>query len=102
MSKQQIESLIQSALRSLQSELNLPSEWPKIVIDAPKDKQHSDYATNIALVLAKMTKQNPRELAKTIMAALPASPLVAKTEIAGPGFINFFLTPSAFYAVVSE
>lgn len=102
MSKQQVENLIRAALQSLNSEIELPSELPKIMIEEPKDKQHGDYACNIALVLAKLLKQNPRELATKIMQALPASQLVTKTEIAGPGFINFFLSPTAFTEVVPE
>lgn len=102
MSKQQIESLIQAALQSLQTSLSLPEDLPKIVIEAPKDKQHGDFATSIALVLAKIAKQNPRQLAESIIKALPASPLVSKTEIAGPGFINFFLAPQALFQVIPE
>lgn len=102
MSKQQIESLIQSALLSLQSALNLPKALPKIIIETPKDKEHGDFATNIAMVLSKLIKQNPRQLAETIIQALPPSALITKTEIAGPGFINFFLSPHALYEVIAE
>ena len=100
MSKQQIESLVQAALQSLRATLSLPDDLPKIVIEAPKDKQHGDFATSIALVLAKISKQNPRQLAETIIQALPASSLITKTEIAGPGFINFFLAPQALFQVL--
>jgi arginyl-tRNA synthetase len=102
MSKQQIESLIQAALQSLQATLNLPEPLPKIIIEAPKEKQHGDFATNIALVLAKAAKQNPRQLAERIIQALPASPFISKTELAGPGFINFFLSPHALFQVIPE
>ncbi len=102
MSKQQIESLIQTALQSLKASLNLPEPMPKLVIEAPKDKQHGDFATNIALVLAKQVGQNPRQVAEALIQVLPASPLISKTEIAGPGFINFFLAPHAFSQVVPE
>src|SRR6185312_12695287 len=61
-----------------------------------RDPQHGDFATNAALRLAKAAGCKPRELAQKIMAALPDSPLVARTEIAGAGFINFFLAPAAY------
>lgn len=102
MSKQQIESLIQTALQSLKGSLNLPEQLPKIVIEAPKEKQHGDFASNIALVLAKILGQNPRELAAVLIKAMPPASFLDKTEIAGPGFINFFLAPHAIFQVVPE
>jgi len=73
-----------------------------ITVERPKQAAHGDYATNVALQHAKAMKRNPRELAQAIVAALPSSPLVAKTEIAGAGFINLFLTPAARTAIVSR
>lgn len=103
MSKQQIESLIQAALLFLQSASSqLPKKLPKVIIETPKEKGHGDFATNIALILAKLTKQNPRQLAETIIQALPPSSLIDKAEVAGPGFINFFLAPHALYEVITE
>ena len=67
-----------------------------VVVDRTKDTQHGDFATNIAMRLAKAARRNPRELAQAIVAALPANTLVARTEIAGAGFINFFLTTDAY------
>ena len=72
------------------------------VIERPKQAQHGDFACNIAMQLAKPLRRNPREIATLLIAALPASAYVAKTEIAGAGFINFFLTPAAHQAVVSR
>ena len=71
-----------------------------IVVDRPKLSAHGDYATNVALQHAKAMRRNPREFAQALTAALPASELVARTEIAGAGFINIFLTPAARQAVV--
>ncbi|HSW70785.1 MAG TPA: arginine--tRNA ligase, partial [Gammaproteobacteria bacterium] len=102
MSKQQLVNLIETALKSLQSSLKLPEDLPPILIETPKDKQHGDFASNIALVLAKIVGQNPRQLAASLIKALPASPLLLKTELAGPGFINFFLAPEAFFQVIPE
>lgn len=73
-----------------------------ILLERPKSKEHGDFATNLALVLAKPLKQNPRAIAAQIIEALPASAYVAKTEIAGAGFINFFLSPQSRQAVVKE
>jgi len=73
-----------------------------ITVERPKQAAHGDYATNVALQHAKAMKRNPRELAQAIVAALPSSPLVAKTEIAGAGFINLFLTPTARSAIVTR
>jgi arginyl-tRNA synthetase len=65
----------------------------KVVIERPKQAQHGDYACNVAMQLAKPLKRNPRDIASALIAALPASSYIAKTEIAGAGFINFFLKP---------
>ncbi len=68
------------------------------VIERTRDASHGDFATNVALQLAKAARRKPRELAQAIVAALPANDLVSKVEIAGPGFVNFFLSPSAYHA----
>ena len=73
-----------------------------IVVERPKQAAHGDYATNVALQHAKALKRNPRELAQALVAALPPSDIVAKTEIAGAGFINLFLTPAARAAIVTR
>ncbi len=72
----------------------------KVVMERPKLAQHGDFACNVAMQLAKSLKRNPRDIASALIAALPSSPFVAKTEIAGAGFINFFLKPEAHQAVV--
>lgn len=73
-----------------------------ILLERPKSAEHGDFATNLALVLAKPLKQNPRAIANQIIEALPASDYIAKTEIAGAGFINFFLNAQSQQAVVSD
>lgn len=102
MSKQHIEQCIQSALAELNKTGQLVVDTPRIQIDATKDKQHGDFACNIAMMLAKSTGRKPRELAEMIVAALPSSPEVTKVEIAGPGFINFFLSTSALNSVITD
>lgn len=73
-----------------------------IVLERPKSAEHGDFATNLALVLAKPLKQNPRVIATQIIDALPASDYIAKTEIAGAGFINFFLNAQSKQAVIKD
>lgn len=74
----------------------------KILLERPKSAEHGDFATNLALTLAKPLKKNPREIAVQLQAALPASDFILKTEIAGAGFINFFLSPASHQIVVSD
>ncbi|AMN45623.1 arginine--tRNA ligase [Steroidobacter denitrificans] len=101
--KDQIERLVQIALGALPHEI-LPGEaiLPAIAAERTRDIAHGDYATNIALRLAKPARRNPRQLAQAILDALPASELVAKAEIAGPGFINFHLSPRAHQLEISR
>lgn len=73
-----------------------------IVLERPKSADHGDFATSLALALARPLKQNPRAIAENLVKNLPASPYIAKTEIAGAGFINFFLSPAAKHAVVKD
>jgi len=75
---------------------------PKVRLDHTKDKSHGDYATNIALMLAKQAKTSPLELAKIIVNQLEDASFIKKTEIAGPGFINFFLSDASSTSIVSE
>jgi arginyl-tRNA synthetase len=95
--KQQLEQLVLAALNNLPGGLLPEPPAPEVVVvERTRDAQHGDFATNVAMRLAKAARRNPRELAQAIVAALPANPLVAKTEIAGAGFINFFLTGDAY------
>ena len=95
--KQQLEQLLLAALRGLPAG-TLPEapEPAAISVERTRDPKHGDFATNVALRLAKPARRNPRELAQAIVAALPANALVARTEVAGAGFINFFLTAEAY------
>jgi arginyl-tRNA synthetase len=73
-----------------------------ITLERPKSADHGDFATNIAMQLAKPLRQNPRAIAERIIAALPASQYVSKVEIAGAGFINFFLSADSKQGVVKD
>jgi len=66
-------------------------------IERTRDASHGDFASNIAMRLAKPARKSPRDIATNIVEALPDSPAVDKVEIAGPGFINFYLSPAAFH-----
>jgi arginyl-tRNA synthetase len=77
-----------------------PDVEPVVGIERPKQAQHGDYATTVALQLAKSLRANPRDVAGRILTALPASPWVESTEIAGAGFINIRLTPAARQTIV--
>lgn len=88
--KEALEQLLAAAVATLQSQQTLPADLPvRIQLDRPRDKSHGDFATNLALLLAKPAGMNPRALAEAIIAAIPSNQLVAKTDVAGPGFINF-------------
>jgi len=99
--KLQILALLRQALDTLLagSAVTAPET---INLDPTKDSRHGDFATNLALALAKPLGKPPRKVAEEIVQALPTSPLVSKVEIAGPGFINFFLAPAAFHGIVAE
>ncbi len=73
-----------------------------IELERPKQASHGDFACNAAMQLAKVLMRNPREVAQSILASLPASEWVEKSEIAGPGFINVFLKPAAWQRVASD
>ena len=95
--KAELEQLLLASLTRLAGGV-LP-EMPAVdavVVERTRDAQHGDFASNVALRLAKAARRNPRELASAIAAALPESPLLARTEVAGAGFINFHLAPQAY------
>ena len=73
-----------------------------IQLDRPKSIEHGDFSTNLAMMLAKTLKKNPRELATLIIEKLPASPFIEKVEIAGAGFINFYLNAKARTFIIHE
>ena len=101
--KQKIEELILQAVEALKAEGIIGLEiTPHITIERTRDALHGDFASNLALVLAKPAKANPRQLAEKIIAALPQHDSVIKVELAGPGFINFFINPNSQYQIVRQ
>jgi arginyl-tRNA synthetase len=93
---------IQAAITRIVRE-QLPAPAVDVVVDRPRDRAHGDYATNVALVLAKAAGRNPRELAASIAAALDTAlpQLLASSQVAGPGFINLRLNAAARQRVVA-
>jgi len=101
--KKKIEELILQAVETLKSNGVLAQEiTPNITIDRTRDPQHGDFASNLALMLAKQVNTNPRQLAEKLIAALPQDTAIVKVELAGPGFINFFIDPTAQYQVIKQ
>jgi arginyl-tRNA synthetase len=101
--KAELERLIAQALRALAGTV-LPEhiDSDSISVERTRDASHGDYASNIALRLARRVGKPPRELAAAIVQALPASPLVARAEVAGAGFINLHLARAAHAVVLAE
>jgi len=99
--KEALTSLLDAAVNDLIAKGQVP-EVPDLVlqIDHTRDPSHGDLATNLAMVLAKKARMAPRDLAAAIIDALPKNDLIAKTEIAGPGFINFFLNQASHVEVI--
>ena len=90
--KSVVEALIAQALETLKQQGVLAEDVnPRIALQNTKDKSHGDFACNIAMMLAKPAGMNPRDLAEKIINQLPADPRLSDTQIAGPGFINFFV-----------
>jgi len=87
--------ILQSVLREALARVAPGHDGITIGLERPKQASHGDYATNVALQLAKPLKRSPRDVAQSIVAALPASDRIAKVEVAGPGFINFHATSHA-------
>ena len=100
--KKTLETLISKALTTLQANGILDNTLnPTIHVERTRDSSHGDFATNIALVLAKSAKTNPRQLAQQLIEAMPANDIVSKIELAGAGFINFFIDANAQYQIIS-
>ena len=99
MKKSQIYDAAKNAAKAAFPEIEIPA----FTIEVPKDKGNGDYAINLAMMLARAAKSNPRAIAEKIVEGIDAQALGAeKVEIAGPGFINFYLDKKYLYNVISE
>ncbi len=93
--KAEVENLLRAALETL--DLGTGDDGH---VERTRDAAHGDFASNAAMKLSKRAGRKPRELATEIVAALPDSEWVERVEVAGPGFVNFFLASAAYHAVV--
>lgn len=98
-----IEAMLQHALDALPEDLvTRDARGVSIEVENTRDVQHGDFASNLAMRLGRATRQNPMLLAEALMAALPQSESIAKVELAGAGFINFFLKDDAYHRDIGK
>jgi arginyl-tRNA synthetase len=102
--KSQLRALIEQGIAHLRAQGTLPADLPtpEFVVERPKDRSHGDFSTNAALLLAKPARSNPRAVAEALVAAIPADEGISAIEIAGPGFLNFRLSPAAWQATLHQ
>ena len=98
--KAHLTELLAQAAKSLTQNADFDASNLAIQLERPKNKNHGDFSTNLAMLLAKPLRQNPRAIAESLIQALPTSAYVEKVEIAGAGFINFYLGANAKQAVI--
>ena len=94
MIEERLIALVTEALTAAAGELGQSGDLPEVELSKPRQKEHGDFATNVALVLAARVERPAREVAELIVRNLPQAPFVRSAEVAGPGFINFRLTTS--------
>ena len=98
MMKAKLQHIVREAARTAHREGRLPSDaFPAVEIEEPKNEAHGDFSTNLAMIMAKAQRMPPRKIAEILTPYLEgAREWILKTEIAGPGFINFFVAPAAW------
>lgn len=103
MTPEQLAEHIRRALHALEAQGVVQTSEPvDVIIERPKNKDHGDYATNIAMKLAKVVQKNPREFAELLANELNNNPHIASAEVAGPGFLNIRVAAEAQGAVAIE
>ena len=101
--KKKLEALLQQAVSALKNQDIIPDDLAvNIILERTRDPQHGDFATNLAMLLAKPAKMNPRQLAEKLVAVLTQDSAIEKVEIAGPGFINFFMDARSQFDIVKQ
>lgn len=102
--KEQLREAIKAALQQCYDNGSLSSGEmpPEIQLEVPKNPDHGDFASNLAMTMAKAERKAPRQIAEALVAVLQDNPLCDKVEIAGPGFINFRLAPGCWYGVLDQ
>jgi len=99
--KQALTAEIRRAI--LAAELVEEAQLPEIILETPREKAHGDYSTNAAMQLTRIAKQNPRQIAERIVGQIRREAVfVDRIEIAGPGFINFYMDKSFLYRIVGQ
>ena len=99
--KHDLQRMVEAALAALQRDGTLPAEpLPPVQVERARDPRHGDWACSVALGLARVAGRRPREIAEAIAGRLAPDPRVSRVEVAGAGFINFFLAPDALLHVV--
>ena len=102
MIEERLLELIRAALETAADELGIDGERPEPELLPTKQKEHGDFASNVALVLASRAGRKPREVAEAIRAAFPEAPFVERVEVAGPGFLNIFVTDGWLYDALRD
>jgi arginyl-tRNA synthetase len=102
MIERELAGLIRTAIEDARDELGSDGSPPDIEVTKPRQKEHGDYATNVALALGAAGGRNPREVAEILRRHFPPSELVASVEVAGPGFLNFTVAHGWLYRVIGE
>ncbi|OYQ73746.1 arginine--tRNA ligase [Wohlfahrtiimonas sp. G9077] len=99
-----IESALHSAVETLNSteNFNIPSEKIALSIERTRDVAHGDFASNLAMMLARDLKKSPRQIADMLIAALPSNPMIESVTVAGAGFMNFTLAKQAYFNELNE
>ncbi len=102
--KTRVYQFVKAAALSLQDEMGVRFELPDIIIEHPKRREYGDFSTNLAMVAAPLFKTSPLEIAKGIIARKNNIPcgFIERFEIAGPGFINFFIERNCWYELLKE
>jgi arginyl-tRNA synthetase len=102
MIERELAGLIRTAIEDARDELGADGSLPDIEVTKPRQKEHGDYATNVALALGAAGGRNPREVAEILRRHFPPSELVASVEVAGPGFLNFTVAHGWLYRVIGD
>ncbi|RLT93054.1 arginine--tRNA ligase [Ketobacter sp.] len=101
--KDALQALLEATFDNLIAQGVIPEDAPRrIQVDRTRDKSHGDFATNLAMILAKPAGKKPRDLAQLIVDHLPQNDAITQVDIAGPGFINFFMNDATRFAVVEQ
>lgn len=105
MAVNKMENALKEAIKKALIKCEFVEEYhnDQIIIEIPKDTSHGDYSSNVAMQLTKILKRNPREIATTLIEAIDRSSAnIENIEIAGPGFINFFVKKTAMTSIIKE